>query len=114
MIMMAMMMIFLIHNNRSNNPESKTHGQACIKTWKTCSIACGFDKDLGHVAVADGVLLVVTDDDDNGKNTNLDLNTYIEEDDCPTTTVESGLSLLLLSLWSPYPLLWETRTITTD
>ena len=74
--------------------------------------------DLGHAAAAAGALLVVTDGDDNGKNTNLDSNTCIGEDDCPTTNVESDLAslflLLSLSLWSSYLLLLEKPTITTD
>ena len=73
--------------------------------------------DLGHVAAATGALLVI-DDDDNGKNTNLDLNTCIGEDDCPTATVDSALSslflLLSLTLWSSYLLLLEKWTISTD
>ena len=72
--------------------------------------------DLGEVAAA-GALLVGTDDDDNDKNTNLDSNTCIGEDDCPTT-VEFGLSSLLLllslSLWSSYLLHLEKLTITTN
>ena len=109
--------MFLIHNNKSNGPESKM-AKLTAKHGKHVPLHEDLSNDLGHVAAAAEALLVVTDDDDNDKNTSLDSNTCIGEDDCPSTTVESGLSslflLLSLSLWSSHLLLMEKLTITTN
>ena len=89
----ATMMTCLLTSQQKGEQEEK--GVCCH---------CSTNKDLGNVEAATGALLGVMDDDDNDKNNNLDLITCIGEDDCPTTTVESGLSSLLLllslSLWS--------------
>ena len=119
MIVMTRMKMLLIHNNRRNNPESKNAWPNLqAKHGKHVPLHEYLSNDLGEVAAATGALLVVTDDDDNDKNTNLDSNTCIGEDDCPTTTVEFGLSSLLLllslSLWSSYLLHLEKLTITTN